>query len=71
MFAGSGALTFCPSLKVIDLSEILAQPTSLAVYSMLDREEAAMLVDCLKDEDQVSVPVTWPVSNTMLAASAG
>lgn len=55
VFANAGALVFCPSLRVINMAELLAARPDTAPYTPLPADEAAMLIECLVDEDAVSI----------------
>lgn len=56
VFANAGALVFCPSLRVLNMAELFAARPDSARYTPLPADEAAMLVECLVDED--AVPIT-------------
>jgi len=56
IFANMGALVFCPSMKVINVAELLeARPDALR-YDTLSNGTAKLLVECLIDEDAVCPP---------------
>ena len=69
VFANAGALVFCPSLRAIDVAELLASRPDAARYAPLPSDEARMLVECLVDEDAVSI-VTSPCSAGPLHCAA-
>ncbi|MEL7116934.1 MAG: Hint domain-containing protein [Pseudomonadota bacterium] len=51
IFAASGALLLCPCVKAVDLSQLLALAGSGPRYRALSGDEAALLVECLREED--------------------
>ncbi len=53
VFANAGALVFCPSGQMLSVSDLL-EHCAMGGYTTLPPEEAAMLVDCLCDEDAVA-----------------
>ena len=53
VFADAGALVFCPSGGMIEAGAEAA-PSAPDGYRNLPSDEAAMLVDCLRDEDTVA-----------------
>lgn len=54
IFAGSGALIYCPMLNVVSISDLIAARVPRNRYMSLSRDEAADLVDCLQEEDAMS-----------------
>lgn len=52
VFAASGALVHCPRVRSIAVSELLSGDACPARYRALHGEEAALLVDCLREEDE-------------------
>lgn len=55
VFANAGALLLCPSLRVINVAELLGARPDTTRYTPLHADEAKMLVEGLEDEDAVSV----------------
>ena len=53
VFANAGALIFCPSLGVVNMADLLEARPDAAQYTVLSSEAAAMLLECLEDEDLV------------------
>ena len=56
VFADAGALVFCPSLRVINVAELLEARPDAVRYVPLPGALAKTLVDCLADEDAVTQP---------------
>lgn len=55
VFVGRGALTFCPGARMFDMDTLLSGDVEdCEGYRTLPRDEAAMLIRCLEDEDCVS-----------------
>lgn len=66
IFANAGALVFCPSLAVINMAELMRE-RDVAEYATLPSDEAAMLIECLRDEDVVAGG--WDAPAPMSAAA--
>ena len=54
VFANAGALVFCPSTRAFKVEALLDVQPQAAGYRALPSDEAAMLIDCLVDEDVVA-----------------
>ena len=52
VFAASGALMCCPCDIRVDISDLVADDAGPARYRALSGEEAGLLVDCLREEDE-------------------
>ncbi len=59
VFANVGALVFCPSLGVVNMVDLLEARPDAAQYTVLSSEEAAMLLECLEDEDLVGCSTSF------------
>ncbi len=59
VFASSGALVLCPSLRVINMTDLIETRPDATRYAPLSAKCAEMLVDCMADED-ASVTEPWP-----------
>ena len=55
VYSTGGALVFCPSLKVYNVAELLAARPQAAPYTALSADEAAMLIECLINEEAIEV----------------
>ena len=51
IYASAGALVFCPSLRVLNITELMDTRTDQPLYKPLPADDARMLVKCLKEED--------------------
>ncbi len=71
VFANSGALVHCPNARLVSVEDLLHAEPQAGNYSVLPHDEAAWLVDCLRDEDEVAVcPTTHaPAPNGGYAAA--
>lgn len=64
VFANFGALVFCPSLKVVNVAELLEARPDAMRYDRLSTDTAKLLVECLMDEDSVSFPEPMQMAAT-------
>ena len=71
IFAENGALVFCPSLRVINMAELLAQRPDAMPYTPLTSPEAALLLEFLSEEEEIGTTVMpEPASPATYAACA-
>ena len=72
VFAAAGALIFCPSLKVVNMSELLSLRPDAERYMALDRDTAEALITLLIVEDaEKALPIAdQPVTPDMMAFAA-
>lgn len=63
VFAGLGALVFCSGLSMAQITSLLdcgtQHPHAATPYAVLPPEDAQLLVECLRDEDQ-ALPNSMP-----------
>jgi len=57
IFADTGVLVFCPSLRVINVAELLASRPDTMPHVPLTSQQVDLLLDCLTDEDEIGTTV--------------
>lgn len=67
IFAASGALLFAPSLRVVNMAELLANTPDATCYMVLSHDEAKMLVECLSFEAVGPTTGQYEKTNTWAA----
>ncbi len=71
IFASLGALAFCPCSRMLGIDTILSAETDEPpAYRKLPQAEAAMLIDCVADEDAVAERIRAAMAPLYAAASA-
>ena len=64
VFANAGALVLCPSLRVINIDELLAARSDAVRYAPLNPQDAKRLVVGLTAEDAFSSIKSHQISDT-------
>ncbi len=69
VFANLGALVFCPDARILCVDTLLsAEADTPPAYRSLPADEAAMLINCIADEDAVA-EITVPATRAPYAAA--